>query len=463
MGTKLSVEQQKFYDRIRLRAVSATHGAPYLMPAIFKLAPVAVPNDGSLWAMAVDARGRVYINFEFVMSRDLDWGVGALIHEVWHVLRRHEKRAKHHNVADFEHWNTASDCEINISLPPQYIAAMPDICYPKSFKVPDDKTAEWYYDNIKRQDGEGQGEGQGEGKGEGQGQGQGQGEGKGEGQGQGQGKGKGQGQGEGANGKGECGSAAGGGKGAYEVDDNANGDFPEMSATDMEYTRKEVAKRIRKQIEKDRQQNGRGTMPGSLQEWAEAELSPPRVRWQDVFRGRIWSEAKYRTGRQVINRSRVRRRQANGDILYPAQRDTQLTAAAALDDSGSNIHNIPGALAEVYNMLRSAGVKELDFFTVDTQPGPIQKLRRATDPVLLSGGGGTDMRVAFHHLSELAPDIGILFTDSQTPWPAELPENGKTRFIIGALIGSESDEKAFNDIPEHLKEITIRIDLREPA
>lgn len=460
MGTKLTAAEQKFYDRIRLRAVSATYGAPYLMPAIFKLAPVAV-NDGSLWAMAVDTRGRVYINFDFVSTREVDWAAGALIHEVWHVLRRHATRAKHHNVDDYTHWNTAGDLEINAALPERNTKVMTDIKYPANFGVPDDKVAEWYYDNIgadqqPKQSGGDSGDGKGE---EGQGQ-------SGDGEGQDQGKGQeangrgGRGKGAGKNGKGDCGSAAGGGKADYEVENNDNGDFPSMSETDIEYTRKEVAKRIRKQVEKDKA-NGIGKLPGSMQEWAEAELAPPRVRWQDVFRGKIWSEAKYRTGRQVINRRRVRRRSANGDILYPAMRDTQLTAAAALDDSGSNLGNIPGALSEIFNMLRTAGVKELKFFTVDTKPGPIQTLRRPSDPILLSGGGGTDMRIGFKQLSDMAPDIGILFTDSQTPWPSELPDNGKTRFIIGALIGSDYDEKAYDEIPDYLKDITVRIDLRD--
>lgn len=473
---KLTPEQKKWFDTVRLRATLSASGgpdagAPYLAPAIFKLSPVPVPPDAGLWAMAVDDRGRIYINFEYCMTRDLDWGAGAVVHEVWHLLRHHSTRAKHSDVRDFEKWNKAGDLEINTALPERFKSKMDDIIYPKQFKdasgttFPDGKTAEWYYVNIhqdgKPQQGQGQGNGQGQ---DGQGQPQ-QGQGQGAGQGQGQGEqGDGQGQ-DGKPGEGACGSSAGGGKRDYEIDGNESGETPEWSATDREFVKREVAKRIRESASRD-SSNGIGRHHGGLLEWADVVLAPPRVRWQDVFRGLIHSAVKYRRGSKTINRRKATRRQPVADLIIPAWNDQKLTAAAALDNSGSNLGNIPGALTEVFAMLQVAGVKELDFFTVDTEGAEIQKLRRRTDKVRLEGGGGTDMRMAFRLLAEIGADVSIVFTDSQTPWPTEeevtaLQISARTRFIIAALVGSDYDEQAYHDIPEHLKNMTVKVDLRD--
>lgn len=513
---KLTKEQRKWYDRIRVRAVSNGSSAddtaaPYLAPAIFRLSPVPVgPESGIKW-MAVDDRGRVYINFEECMKMDEEWGAGAIVHEVWHVLRQHSGRAKHSDVRDYSRWNQAGDLEINAALPKRFQKVMTQILYPSQFKLPDNETAEWYYLNMPKdksecpqcqeeqkradnkndqqdsgqgqQDGDQQDGGQGgEGDQDGQGQdgqsGQGQ---QGDGQDQ-QGDG-GQGQGghqhgqggqscpehggnqDGNVGNGQCGSGAGGRNRSYEVDGNESGETPEWSKTDREFLKREVAKRVREQAEKN-SAKGIGNMPGGLLEWAEVVLAPAKVRWQDVFRSKVHTAVKYRRGFKTINRRRVARRQPIPDLIIPAWNDTQLTAAAALDDSGSNLGNIPGALSEVFNMLRVAGLRELDFFSVDMVGGEVQKLRRATDKVKLEGGGGTDMRVAFQKLHELGRDVGIIFTDSATPWPTEaeyeeLLATGKTRYIIGALVGSDYDEHAYDSIPAHLSDIAVKIDLRE--
>ncbi len=525
---KLSKEQRKWFDRIRVRAVSngATAedmGAPYLAPAIFRLSPVPVTNDSGIKWMAVDDRGRVYINFDEVMKMSEEWGAGAIVHEVWHVLRQHSGRAKNADVRDYSRWNQAGDLEINAALPKRFQKEMTQILYPSQFKLPDNETAEWYYLNMPKQksdcpqcqeeqkraengndqsdkqsggnqdsdqgqdgnesgdkgqggqDGDQDGKGQQGGKG-GQGQdgdqdGQGGGQGGQQGQGGHQHGNSGQscpehgGNQDGNVGSGQCGSGAGGRNRSYEVDGNESGETPEWSKTDREFLKREVAKRVREQAQKN-SSKGIGNIPGGLLEWAEVVLAPAKVRWQDVFRSKIHTAVKYRRGFKTINRRRVARRQPIPDLIIPAWNDTQLTAAAALDDSGSNLSNIPGALSEVFNMLRVAGLRELDFFTVDMVGGEVQKLRRATDKVKLEGGGGTDMRVAFQKLHELGRDVGIIFTDSATPWPTEaeyeeLLATGKTRYIIGALIGSDYDEQAYNAIPPYLAEITVKVDLRE--
>lgn len=516
---KLTKEQRKWYDRIRVRAVSngstaEDTAAPYLAPAIFRLSPVPVgPESGIKW-MAVDDRGRVYINFDECMKMDEEWGAGAIVHEVWHVLRQHSVRAKGADVRDYSRWNKAGDLEINAALPKRFQKVMTQILYPSQFKLPDNETAEWYYLNMPKQnsecpqcqeeqkraqgkndqsdkgqsgqdgdkgdqqgdngqggqDGDQDGDGQQDGQGKGQGQ-DGDQDGQGGGQGGHQHGNSGQscpehgGNQDGNVGNGQCGSGAGGRNRSYEVDGNESGETPEWSKTDREFLKREVAKRVREQAEKN-SSKGIGQLPGGLLEWAEVVLAPARVRWQEVFRSKIHTAVKYRRGFKTINRRRVARRQPLADLIIPAWNDTQLTAAAALDDSGSNLSNIPGALSEVFNMLRVAGLRELDFFTVDMVGGEVQKLRRATDKVKLEGGGGTDMRVAFQKLHELGRDVGIVFTDSATPWPTEaeyeeLLATGKTRFIIGALVGSDWDERYYEEIPAHLKDIAVKIDLRE--
>lgn len=91
----------------------------YLSTALFALIPV---NSPGLKTFAVDASWRVYLDFETAAVWGDQNAAGVLLHEVHHVLRRHNARALSAGVRPDEHelWNIACDAAINDDLRPQH-------------------------------------------------------------------------------------------------------------------------------------------------------------------------------------------------------------------------------------------------------------------------------------------------------------------------------------------------------
>lgn len=110
--TNLTDEEMKFYSAVIIRATSATFGQPYIGMAILKLHPVAVPG---LRTMGVDKHWRVYVDFDYMMERGVEFAAGVMAHEPWHLLRDHNTRFDNHvgDTSKNKVWNIAGDLEIN--------------------------------------------------------------------------------------------------------------------------------------------------------------------------------------------------------------------------------------------------------------------------------------------------------------------------------------------------------------
>ncbi|EUA09605.1 hypothetical protein I553_3689 [Mycobacterium xenopi 4042] len=107
-----------------------------------------------------------------------------------------------------------------------------------------------------------------------------------------------------------------------------------------------------------------------------------------------------------------------------------------MDTSGSmSGADLTAALSETSGVLRSAGVagERVQVLTCDAASGQAQKVRRVAD-VVLTGGGGTDMRVGIAAAEALRPrpEIVVVFTDGDTPWPS-VP--GKSKLVC-VIVGS---------------------------
>ena len=171
--------------------------------------------------------------------------------------------------------------------------------------------------------------------------------------------------------------------------------------------------------------NGRGTVPAGWQVWADAELLPPKVRWQDKLRAiarqainRVRGE-KYNTYRRLSRSSIVQ----DCRIIKPSQYDVVPVVVIVVDTSGSmgagSRSRLERALSECEAILKLNKVKAY-FLDCDANVyGKAQEVRSLRS-AKVNGGGGTDMRVGV--LAALKnkpkPDIVVLLTDGETPWPS---------------------------------------------
>jgi predicted metal-dependent peptidase len=120
----------------------------------------------------------------------------------------------------------------------------------------------------------------------------------------------------------------------------------------------------------------------------------------------------------------------------------RVTVAVVIDTSGSmGQPALDAALAEIKGVISAAGIgpRGLLVLACDAQVGATTRVRRAQD-VQLVGGGGTDMRVgiAEAEASRPRPDVVIVLTDGETPWPEKPTRSRLVAAIIGSRRASES-------------------------
>ncbi len=82
--------------------------------------------------------------------------------------------------------------------------------------------------------------------------------------------------------------------------------------------------------------------------------------------------------------------------------------------------DLTAAVSEVQGVLTSSGIARdrLRLLTCDAAASAVQRVRSVRD-IRLVGGGGTDMRVgiAAAEAERPCPDVVVVFTDGDTPWP----------------------------------------------
>lgn len=192
---------------------------------------------------------------------------------------------------------------------------------------------------------------------------------------------------------------------------------------------REVAQRIR---EHSRQ---RGTVPAGWQRWAD-EVLEPSVSWQRILAAAVRRGIAEVAGRvDFTYRRPSRRASVVPDVVLPSLRQPLPQVAMVLDTSGSMSDAMLGqALAEVTGVLRALGVgrRQLKLLCCDAQTYEVQRVRKASDVVLV-GGGGTDMGAGLGAALALKPrpDLVLVLTDGFTPWPPAPPVG--PRVIVGLM------------------------------
>ncbi|MFI6295698.1 VWA-like domain-containing protein [Nonomuraea sp. NPDC050790] len=163
----------------------------------------------------------------------------------------------------------------------------------------------------------------------------------------------------------------------------------------------------------------RGNTPGGWRRWAQ-EVLRPTVNWRTLLATLIRHGLTRATGRIDYSYARPSRRSVPPVILPSLTRPTP-RVAVVVDTSGSiREQTLRHVLAEVDGVLRARA--QVDVICCDAAAHPPQRVRRAAD-VTLMGGGGTDMREGLKAAAKLRPDLTIVLTDGETPWPTSRPRH----------------------------------------
>jgi len=172
----------------------------------------------------------------------------------------------------------------------------------------------------------------------------------------------------------------------------------------------------------------RGDVPANLRRWAKERLHP-KVNWRAMLRNSVRQGlVTLRQRRFPSYALRHRRAEALDPFFLPGAYGRLPRVAVVVDTSGSvSDAMLAQALGELRGVLRSGA--RVTLYSVDAEVHHVQRVFRG-DPVVLYGGGGTDMRVGIARALEDGHDLVVVLTDGYTPWPEVAP---RARVVVGLL------------------------------
>lgn len=355
--------------------LAATRARPYLAAALFAL---RVVESGRVPTMAVDRFWRCYVSPGFVAATPVEELAAVWVHEVSHLLRDHhgrsERYAKRHELhgpGERLRMNIAADIEINDDAYGDGLAEPGGAVYPRLLQLPEGKLMEEYLGRFRI---------------------------------------------------GpyhrelawlDCGSGADGLDREWDLGpDGAHG----LSADERDAVRFRVAEGI----------NGHpGEVPDHWRRWAEQAFHPPQP-WRDLLAAAVRAAASGAgAGDDYTYRRPSRRSAALPRVVLPALRRRVPRVTVVIDTSGSvSDSELGSALLEVTAIGQAVGGRRdhVSVVCCDAAAGVARPLCRA-EGIPLVGGGGTDLRAGF--AAALAarprPDLLVVLTDGQTPWPEAAP------------------------------------------
>lgn len=341
-----------------------------------------------LGTFGVDAYWRCQFDPACVEEWSIDSIKAVLFHEVNHLLRDHPTRSDPYE--DKFKFNIAGDMEINPDVDAAGLKLPVEGVYPKSYKLPDNLLAEEYINKIpdppKLYVSGGKGK---------------------------DGKGK---EKQPTVGSGHCGSCAGH---AMEGEDEAPAEGEGLSNAEKELIKRQVAKEIENTVRQA------GNVPAGLRRWAETLLHP-QVKWTKELAALVRRSVMEVMGMQDRTYKKPSRIAGGLDqrVLLAGWKAYAPNVGLVFDTSGSmGETDLAKSLAECKGVLSALGGNaQVQYISVDCQPGKMKKVS-SVKQVRLEGGGGTDMRLGIQAAIESKPrvDICIVLTDGFTPWPKEQP------------------------------------------
>lgn len=232
-----------------------------------------------------------------------------------------------------------------------------------------------------------------------------------------------------------CGSGAHGIPQDYEVNDGTG-----MDPMEAEQMRREAAQEINSYNERY------GTVPGGLVKEAKKILEP-QVDWTEELLEKVRKEIATVVGQSDYTYSRPSRRHSQSQFVMPSMRQAPPPEIViVLDTSGSMSieKELAQALGEMEDLIDRAahnsplgGIRIINCDAGANIPVIVSEL----NDFVITGGGGTDMRVGIKAASELDdPPAGIIITmtDGFTPWPKEIPEDNEDALYIALIIDTDN-------------------------
>ncbi|GHJ12864.1 vWA domain-containing protein [Micromonospora sp. AKA38] len=369
-------------DKLLTARLYAARVRPYLATALFAL---HVVESRRVPTMAVDRHWRCYVSPLFVARTPVADLAAVWVHEVSHLLRDHHGRGdrflREHGLtgaAERLRINIAADCEINDDAYGDGLVRPADAVEPGCLRLPEGQLMEEYLRQFRL---------------------------------------------------GpltqhlawlDCGSGADGLGRAWDLGpDGAHG----LTEQERDAVRFRVAEGI----------TGRpGTAPKGWRRWAEEVFHPPQP-WRELLGAAVRSAVSASGAGDDYTYGRPSRRSAGvPGVVLPALRRRPPRVCVVVDTSGSvSDTELGSALLEVAAIARAVGGRR-DLVTVlpcDAAAHRVLMLCRAEDLPLV-GGGGTDLRTGFARALRDArrPDVVVVLTDGQTPWPATRPS---CRTVVG--------------------------------
>ncbi|HET6353443.1 DUF2201 family putative metallopeptidase [Streptomyces sp.] len=388
-------------DKLFAARLHAARVRPYLATALFALHTV---ESRLVPTMAVDRHWRCYVSPAFVDRTPVEELAGVWVHEVSHLLRDHHGRsdrvARERGLtgpAERLRMNIAADCEINDDAFGDGLVRPEGAVEPQSLGLPEGELMEDYLrqfglgphtQNLAWLD---------------------------------------------------CGSGADGLEREWDLGpDGAHG----LSAQERDAVRFRVAQGI----------TGRpGRTSKGWQRWADEAFHPPQP-WRELLGSAVRSAASGPGAGEDYTYGRPSRRSAGiPGVVLPSLRRRPPRVSVVIDTSGSvSDTELGSALLEVAAISRAVGGRR-DLVTVlscDAAARVVQPLCRA-EGISLVGGGGTDLRTGFARAlrAQPRPDVIVVLTDGQTPWPGARPP---CRTVVGLFPRLQADRSWDEDDPDYV-------------
>ncbi|MFD5972507.1 vWA domain-containing protein [Streptomyces bacillaris] len=387
-------------DKLFAARLQAARARPYLATALFALHTV---ESRRVPTMGVDRYWRCYVSPAFVARTPVEELAGVWVHEVSHLLRDHHGRsdrvARQRGLTgpgDRLRMNIAADCEINDDVYGDGLVRPKGVVQPSTLGLQPGGLMEDYLRRF---------------------------------------------------GLGsitqylawlDCGSGADGLDRDWELGpEGAHG----LSAREQDAVRFRVAQGI----------NGRpGNVPKGWQRWAEEAFHPPQP-WRELLGAAVRSAASGAGAGEDYTYGRPSRRSAGlPGVVLPSLRRTPPRVSVVIDTSGSvSDAELGSALLEVAAISRAVGGRR-DLVTVlacDAATRVVHPLCSA-EGIPLLGGGGTDLRTGFAKAlrTRPRPDVVVVLTDGQTPWPKAQPA---CRTVVGLFTRERGRRTWREDNPEY--------------
>jgi predicted metal-dependent peptidase len=370
------------YDKLFTARLQAARARPYLATALFALHVVV---DRSVPTMAVDAYWRMYVSPGFVETTPEEELASVWVHEVSHLLRDHHGRGERvaaerglTGPGERLRMNIAADMEINDDAFGDGLVKPEGLVDPALLGLPEGELMEDYLHQFRL----------------------------------------------GPHTQAlawlDCGSGADGRERPWDLGpEGANG----LSEQQRDGVRFRVAQGIK----------GRpGDAPQGWRRWAKEAFHPPQP-WRELLGAAIRAAASGSGSGDDYTYGRPARRSAGlPGVVLPSLLRTPPRVTVVIDTSGSvSDTELGSALLEVAAIAKAVGGRR-DLVTVvscDAAAQIAHPLCRA-EGIPLMGGGGTDLRSGFARALRAMPhpDVIVVLTDGQTPWPSSRPA---CRTVVG--------------------------------